>query len=136
VPAELRGIADELTIAFPWGSLLTGTLARDERASRGIAGLVRPGGGVVAHVSIAARDRLDLVAPDEDVADLARRWRRYGLELCGVRLASPRAVAAMGSSWARRLATDPTRPIWRLDLERGRDLSDPGVVDDASSGRR
>ena len=136
VPSEIRYAADELTIAFPWGSLLRGALACDERAARGIASLVRRGGRVVAHVSIAARDRLDLVPPDADVAELARRWRAYGLQLCDVRPASPREVAATGSSWARRLATDPSRPVWRLDLERRPDRTDPEVLDDASSARR
>ena len=35
VPAELHGLADELTILFPWGSLLRGALALDERRRGG-----------------------------------------------------------------------------------------------------
>ena len=34
-PTELLSIADELTINFPWGSLLRGALAFDDAAARG-----------------------------------------------------------------------------------------------------
>src|SRR4029453_7667927 len=38
-PSELLGLADEVRILFPWGSLLRGLLGHDERVARGIAAL-------------------------------------------------------------------------------------------------
>ncbi len=123
-PAELTGLADELTITFPWGSLLRGALARDDAAAAGIAGLVRPGGRVVALVSITARDRLGL-APirDGDGATIATRWARHDLTLRTFAPADDATIAATGSTWARRLgagAGGRARSAWRLILERDR----------------
>jgi 16S rRNA (adenine(1408)-N(1))-methyltransferase len=117
-PVELAGRGDDVTINFPWGSLLRGSLALDDAAAAGIASLVRPGGQVVAHVSITARDGLNLLPIDQDVDPLARRWWSCGLIVRCVRRATIADVSATGSSWARRLATDPTRPAWRIELTR------------------
>jgi 16S rRNA (adenine(1408)-N(1))-methyltransferase len=123
-PVGLACRADDVSIAFPWGSLLRGTLALDVAAAAGIASFVRPGGRVVAHVSITARDGLDLPPIDQDVDALARRWSSCGLTLKCVRRATIAEVAATGSSWARRLTSDPTRQVWRIELIRPQGPSD------------
>jgi 16S rRNA (adenine(1408)-N(1))-methyltransferase len=131
-PAELRGVADELTIILPWGSLLRGALGLDPAAA-GIASLVRPGSRVVVHLSITERDGLDLASLDEPaaVADLRERWAGHGLRLDAVRPASPAELRATGSTWARRLRAGADRPAWRLDLSR----SDAGVAFVSSNDR-
>jgi hypothetical protein len=121
LPPELAGIAAEVTIAFPWGSLLRGTLALDDaaQAAIGIAGLVAPGGRVRALVSIDPRDRLDLPAPaDTPASELAARWCGYGLRLRDWRPATEPEIAAAGSTWARRLRAGRDRSVWRLELHR------------------
>jgi 16S rRNA (adenine(1408)-N(1))-methyltransferase len=55
-PVELLGVADDIRILFPWGSLLRGVLGRDERVVRGIAALARPGARVTATVSVTPVD--------------------------------------------------------------------------------
>ena len=120
-PPELIGVADQVTIAFPWGSLLRGALACPDaaRASAGIAALVRPGGGATIHLSVTARDRLDLPILDDDAApELTERWRRHGLELSAWRRATADEIAATRSSWARRLRAGSDRAVWRLELTR------------------
>ena len=123
VPEELDGVAAELTILFPWGSLLRGALALDEAApaSAGIASLLAPGGVATAIVSIEDRDGLDLPRLDDEGAceALRERWSRHGLELCGLRPASAAEINATGSSWARRLRAGRERLAWRLELRRG-----------------
>jgi 16S rRNA (adenine(1408)-N(1))-methyltransferase len=121
LPPELAGIAAEVTIAFPWGSLLRATLAPDDaaEAAAGIAGLVAPGGRVRALVSTDPRDRLDLPAPaDTPAAELAARWCRHGLQLAAWRPATESEIAATGSSWARRLRAGRDRSVWQLELVR------------------
>ena len=127
-PAELRGRADELTILFPWGSLLRGILALDPEASAGIAALLAPGGRVRALVSFTDRDATNaglqrLTGADREA--LAMRWAAFGLRLTTFEPATIEEVHATGSTWARRLgASRPTRggaapdprPVWRLDL--------------------
>jgi 16S rRNA (adenine(1408)-N(1))-methyltransferase len=119
-PIDLQGVADELTIILPWGSLLRGALALDPAAAAGIASLVRPGARVRVHLSITERDGLDIASLDEAaaVAGLRDRWAGHGLRLDAVRPATLAELQATGSTWARRLRAGEDRPAWRLDLSR------------------
>jgi 16S rRNA (adenine(1408)-N(1))-methyltransferase len=120
-PAELAGIAAEVTILFPWGSLLRGALALDDAcdAARGIACLIAPGGIVRTLVSIDPRDRLSVpVLEAADATDLDARWARHGLTLTAFEPAGQAEIHASGSSWARRLAAGRDREVWRLELRR------------------
>ena len=117
--AELAGTAAEITILFPWGSLLRGALAVDDAcdAAAGIAGLVTPAGVVRMLVSIDPRDRLTLPALEvANAAALAARWARHGLALTAFEPADPAEIHASGSSWARRLAAGRDRTVWSLEL--------------------
>ena len=120
IPDELHDVAESVTLAFPWGSLLRGTLALDDAAARGIAALLAPGATAVATVSIEDRDRLDLPRPDDarERRALADRWSRLGLDVCAVRPATAAELAATPSTWARRLSAGHERAAWRLELER------------------
>lgn len=120
LPQELRGVADELTILFPWGSLLRGTLALDDAVAGGIASLLAPAGVASAIVSIEDRDGLELPSLDDigSAETLGDRWRAHGLEVCDLRRATADEIWATGSTWARRLRADRDRAVWRIDLER------------------
>jgi 16S rRNA (adenine(1408)-N(1))-methyltransferase len=118
-PHELLGLADEVRILFPWGSLLRGVLGADERVARGIANLARPGGHVSAIVSVTTRDGLgELVALDQDgLADIVAAARHSGMRLIGVRPLDADDVRATRSTWGRRLLSGAaTRPVWRLEF--------------------
>lgn len=130
-PDELCGRADEVTVLFPWGSLLRGVLALDPAAAAGIAGLLSPGGHVHALVSVTDRDAANaglepLTTADRD--ELAERWAAFGLGLTAFEPATAEEIHATGSTWARRLGaarqpdrtatTRDDRPVWRLDLRR------------------
>jgi 16S rRNA (adenine(1408)-N(1))-methyltransferase len=116
-PAELTGIADELTINFPWGSLLAGTLAIDPAVAAGIAWLVASGGHIRGLVSVLDDDRLGLprLSADDPPA-LAKRWACHGFQLSSFRPATQAEVDQSRSSWARRLAAGRRRPTWRIEL--------------------
>jgi 16S rRNA (adenine(1408)-N(1))-methyltransferase len=130
-PAELRAIADDVTVLLPWGSLLRGVLAVDEGAAAGIAALLRPGGVVRALVSVGGRDAATTGLEPLTAADagrIAARWRRHDLDLVELRRAESAEIADSGSTWARRLlrgAQTPEREIWRLVLRRGDDEGHP-----------
>jgi hypothetical protein len=121
LPDALQGIADELTIQFPWGSLLRGALALDGAAAAGIAALLASEGTATVTFSIEDRDRLHL--PTVDATELARRWCTFGLDVCGFRDATPGELRAMPSTWGRRLAAGQGRRAWRLHLARSDDAS-------------
>jgi 16S rRNA (adenine(1408)-N(1))-methyltransferase len=123
VPPDLAGRVDELTIQFPWASLLRGTLALDGPAAAGIAALLAPAGRVVALVAPAAKDRLGAGMPTAaDLLDgagpaLAARWAAHGLTVDRLRTATAGEIATSGSSWAKRLlAGGAHRPVAHLAL--------------------
>ena len=105
----LESVADEVTVHFPWGSLLRGALAEDESVFAAICRLPRPGGVLTVMLSITARDgRAPL-----DGGDIARARRAY--RTCGLVLVDHRAVMradvdAARSSWGKRLGVGQTRP--------------------------
>jgi 16S rRNA (adenine(1408)-N(1))-methyltransferase len=123
-PDELCGRVDDLSILFPWGSLLRGVLALDSAAAAGIAGLLAPGGRAHALVSVAERDAAttDLrPLTDEDGEAIGRRWAAFGLELAAFEPATTDEIRASGSTWGRRLLagrSTPDRLVWRLELRR------------------
>ena len=118
-PPELRGLADEVQILFPWGSLLRGVLGLDERVAQGIARLARPGGRVSAIVSVTPKDGLDGLGSIDPgaLAGITDATQRFGLRLMATRQADVEDVRATRSTWGRRLlggAAD--RPVWRLEF--------------------
>ncbi len=117
-PAELLDVAAEVTVQFPWGSLLRGALALDAAVAEGLAALLRPGGRVAVTTSVTERDGLALPSLDDpaEIACLAERWRRFGLEMTAIRPATSDEVRDTRSSWARRLAAGRDRPVWRFEL--------------------
>jgi 16S rRNA (adenine(1408)-N(1))-methyltransferase len=124
-PPELAGLADELTVTLPWGSLLDGVLGRDERVVTGAASLVAPGGLVRSIVSTTACDGRDLPVLDDSLASaIARAWAGHSLTLEAFRPASTAELAATHSTWARRLglaanaAVPGGRQPWLIELRR------------------
>jgi 16S rRNA (adenine(1408)-N(1))-methyltransferase len=118
-PPELLGLAGEIRILFPWGSLLHGVLGADERVALGIAGLARSGGRVSAIVSVTPRDGLGGITSLDPagIAGIADATRRSGLRLTATRRLNVDEVRATRSTWGRRLlggAAD--RPVWRIEF--------------------
>jgi 16S rRNA (adenine(1408)-N(1))-methyltransferase len=112
-PPALRARADELTITFPWGSLLRGVLGAEDRVLAGIAVLLAPGATARALVSVVPRDGVPPIPPAER---LAAAYAAHGLALLEARPATPEEVAASGSSWAKRLRAGTARPVTLLRL--------------------
>lgn len=140
LPDGLDGIADRVTVRFPWGSLLRGAIGADPAVSHAIARLVRPAGTLELALSIIEHDRLGTRDPVETAsvgetsdAAFARLGRPFdesdverirsvfgglGLRLVEVEPMTREEVAAYGSSWARRLRVGRDRPAWRVRLDR------------------
>lgn len=113
----LESFADEVTVHFPWGSLLRGALAEDESVFAAICRLPRPGGVLTLMLSVTARDgRAPL-----DEGDIARVTRAYvsgGLVLADHRAVIRADVDAARSSWGKRLGVGRTRPGFLLRFVR------------------
>jgi 16S rRNA (adenine(1408)-N(1))-methyltransferase len=124
-PDELVGRADLVTVNLPWGSLLRGVLGLEVRATSGLASLVRPGGALTAVVSVEPRDGLgDLLQAAQSDKWLRAAWEKHGFRLAAPERADRPKIAAIGSSWARRLSApdSASRAFVRLRLIRTADV--------------
>jgi 16S rRNA (adenine(1408)-N(1))-methyltransferase len=108
IPIELSGLADEVTVHFPWGSLLRGLVAADPAVLCPIASLLRPGGELRILLSATERDGYAQLTPDI-LAALASPYFDCGLRPVTIRWASPPDIAASRSGWAKRLRVGGTR---------------------------
>jgi 16S rRNA (adenine(1408)-N(1))-methyltransferase len=125
LPVELAGLADLVTVRFPWGSLLRGALGLDDRAAIAIARLVSAMGALEMTVSVQDRDAVGLGRPagpfgDRDIERIRGVYAGFGLELCDVRPLGLEDLTDLHSTWARRLRVDRDRRAWSLRLERPR----------------
>jgi 16S rRNA (adenine(1408)-N(1))-methyltransferase len=122
LPLELDGLADLVTVYFPWGSLLRGLLGADPAMLTGLTRVMRPGATLSMLVSAMARDRGAGVEPVQErtLHALAGRYGRYRLDLIEVRPATPVDVAAAHSTWGKRLDAGGQRPAWLLRASLGR----------------
>ena len=136
LPHELDGLADRVTVHFPWGSLLRGLLAADPAILDGLVRVMRQGATLSMLVSSTARERGAGVEPLDEhaLAALAVDYGRSGLEVTRTRPATPADVAASRSTWGRRLGAGAQRPAWLLEarlVQLGQ--ADTGLVE---AGRR
>jgi 16S rRNA (adenine(1408)-N(1))-methyltransferase len=122
LPNELAGLADLVTVRFPWGSLLRGALGLDASAAAAIARLVATAGALEMTVSITDRDAVGDGRPtgpfgEPDVERIRKTYADLGFRLCDVRSLDRADLRAIDSSWARRLRVDRDRVAWVLGLE-------------------
>ena len=114
----MESFADEVTVHFPWGSLLRGALVEDESVFDAICRLPHPGGALTLVFSVIARDgRAPLSA--RDIARVTREYRLSGFGLVEDRAVERADVAAARSSWGKRLDVGGTRPGHLLRIRRG-----------------
>jgi 16S rRNA (adenine(1408)-N(1))-methyltransferase len=120
LPAGLDGLADRVTVHFPWGSLLRGLLTADPAIMGGLARTLRPGATLTLLVSATDRDRGAGVGPvgEAGLATLADAYAAHGLVVTRVRPATAADVAASRSTWGRRLGAGDRRPAWLLEARR------------------
>jgi 16S rRNA (adenine(1408)-N(1))-methyltransferase len=103
LPGELRGVAAQLTINFPWGSLLAGLLSGEPSLLEGVVACARPGAALEVRLNGGA-----LAEAGWDLAEGAAQVRR-GLREAGFAVAAPQlldasALRACPTTWAKRLA--------------------------------
>ncbi len=110
-------IADELTVHFPWGSLLRGALAEDESVFDAICRLPRSGGALTLLLSLTARDGREPLSP-RDIGRVMLAYRSRGFALIEDRAVVRADVDAAHSSWGKRLDVGETRPGHVLRLRR------------------
>lgn len=113
LPPQLAGLADTLTIHFPWGLLLHAAARADESLTR----LVRPGGCLRLLISASARDATSGLAGLQP-ALIANAYAARGFSVAEMRAAGLADAVAAHSSWGKRLLRSAAaeRACWLFDL--------------------
>jgi 16S rRNA (adenine(1408)-N(1))-methyltransferase len=118
LPNELDGVADEVHIHFPWGSLLRAVVLGDKT----ILGNIRRVCSAEALLEITVAldpdrdrseiDRLDLPPLSlEYIESLKPNFRDAGFEIVESGEFDPENWARLQTSWARRLSGNPNRSL-------------------------
>jgi 16S rRNA (adenine(1408)-N(1))-methyltransferase len=110
LPEDLAGVADTVTVQFPWGSLLRGILSGEGPVLANLARTAAPGATLTVLWSVADRDRGAIgrsvpLRPSED------RFAAVGLDVCEIRPASALELGSTGSTWAKRLRAGVDREV-------------------------
>ncbi|MEQ9003618.1 MAG: class I SAM-dependent methyltransferase, partial [Pseudomonadales bacterium] len=132
LPETLSGLALEVHVQFPWGSLLQAVAGGDAPVLARIAALCAPGGRLIVTIGLdAVRDgrewqRLGLLPPEAEhlQAALPARYREAGFASIDTGILSPEACLTLESTWAKRLRRGEGRTVLRLVAEAGSAASD------------
>jgi 16S rRNA (adenine(1408)-N(1))-methyltransferase len=120
LPGALVSVADEITVNYPWGSLLRALALPDVALLAKIASLGKPGATFNALTNIhplrdaALGERLGLTGAKllQNVSGLTEAYARAGFEMLRVCEASNKPPAA--TSWGKHLAISK-RETWKLE---------------------
>ncbi len=111
-PEELRGVADEVFVTLPWGSLMRGLILGDGGMLAAIASFAKGGASIRIvlntrifddPVPIDVRD-LPEVTPEYVVTTLVPLFEEHGIRVENSRWMDADEVAAIGTRWAKRLS--------------------------------
>jgi 16S rRNA (adenine(1408)-N(1))-methyltransferase len=118
LPCELDGTFDEVTVHFPWGSLLRGIVRCEPAIVAGLARTLAAGGRLTVLLSITEREAGAGLEPldEEQVARLKQAYAEHGLHLDEAGMATPAQIEASCSTWAKRLRR--SGEVWRLVFRR------------------
>jgi len=105
LPGPLLGMADRVTVFYPWGSLLRALVEADAASLRALAGVARPGGSFEARLNRSAVDPISL-----DLEALPSAYRNAGIDVAW----EWSSADDDRTSWAARLAPHERR-ILRLE---------------------
>ncbi|MEV0340758.1 class I SAM-dependent methyltransferase [Nocardia sp. NPDC050713] len=136
LPTELDGVADAVTVYFPWGSLLRGVVTADPVVVTGLARLLKPGAALSILVSVIEHDRGSGLPPidENDLRGLAGPYTAHGLTITEVAPATAAEIAATGSSWAKRLGAGSQRSAWRIAAHRSNAQRAPELAAEHRTG--
>ncbi len=122
LPDELQGIADEIHINFPWGSLLRAVASADQDVINGIRRIAKTGCRLEIVIGLdidrdrSEIERLGLPMLDEVYSRgvFAERYSAAGFEMIEFHQLERGAWSQLETSWARKLSPNDNRRVTRL----------------------
>ncbi len=119
LPSELDGIADEVHVHFPWGSLLRIVVTGDPTGLRNLRRICAPGAVLEVLIGLDPdRDRseierlgLDLVSIDQINQTLIPFYQAAGFEVMETGVLPQSKWPKLQSSWSKRLRGNDNREL-------------------------
>jgi 16S rRNA (adenine(1408)-N(1))-methyltransferase len=119
LPAELDGVADEVHIHFPWGSLLRAVAAGDEDALRGLRRICAPDAVLEILIGLdPERDRSEIerlglqpLTSPYIAEELTPRYEAAGFKIVESGIVAQTDWPKLKSSWAKRLKGNADRSL-------------------------
>lgn len=117
LPGALSSKASLVTVNYPWGALLRTLVEPDRDGLRAVAGLLQPGGRLIALLNASVTDDRDygerLGLPPLEDAHIEERlvpgWQESGLEGVTWHRLEPAEEPAHHTTWGRRLVRGSNR---------------------------
>jgi 16S rRNA (adenine(1408)-N(1))-methyltransferase len=119
LPEELDGVADEVHVHFPWGSLLRAVSAGDRQDLQNIRRVCSPGALLEIIIGLdPERDRTEIerlglphISIEYIDVVLAPLYRSAGFEICERGTVLPSDWPELKTSWAKRLKGNESRTL-------------------------
>jgi 16S rRNA (adenine(1408)-N(1))-methyltransferase len=114
LPTELQGLAAQITVNFPWGSLLEGLLSEDSAVLDGLWRLARADARLDLRLNGGALSEVGW-SLEQGGAQIQRLLRRCGFEMRPPTPLTAPDLRACPTTWAKRLAfgRDPRAVLLR-----------------------
>ncbi len=119
LPAELDGVADEIHVHFPWGSLLRAVATGDAEVLGNLRRVCAPGCLLEVVIGVdPARDRAEIerlglpeLSPSYLKTVLAQKYSAAGFDVTETGALSPADWSQLQTSWARKLQGNTARSV-------------------------
>lgn len=102
LPPELSGLASEITINFPWGSLLSGLLASDSAVLASLHNIAKPGAKLEIRLNSSALLQGGY-EPEKAGASIQQNLRCHGFAVGKTQKLDQAALRTYPTTWAKRL---------------------------------
>lgn len=121
---DLNGLADELFINLPWGSLLSLLMSGDDNTYEKISNLIKIGGtlniilGYSKESEPGETQRLGLGEINEEVIrdKIINGFKKVGLESTKLELLETANLKEFKTTWAKKLTFGKSRPLYFLSF--------------------
>lgn len=125
LPEELNGIADEIHIHFPWGSLLRAVADGDENVLAALQSISAPGCLIEIVIGVdEERDKSEIerlklprLSPEYLNNILIPKYQSAGFTMLESGILEPSAWSKLETSWARKLQGNESRTVVYLILQ-------------------
>lgn len=117
LPVELNGLANQLYINFPWGSLLEGVIRVDKTVWQSIRRICKQAAVVEVLLAYRAEDNITLPQLTIDfLKNLKPNFSENGFELVETKKLAKEDLRNYPSSWAKKLSFGKGREYYYLKL--------------------